>query len=161
MNLRRFFRVRTPHSSAANLFRDNFMKRDDQDKLLRETLTGEELSDFRKASLAGGLASVRRRRRYRRAAQATAVLVLTLLVSLGIVHEHRNRAPVREVASIKRTSATPAPSPAPSTEAAKVKTISDEELFALFPGRAMALVGKPGEQQFVFLDGGAPRAMAQ
>ena len=137
------------------------MKRHDQDKLLREMLTGEELSEFRKASLAGGLAAVRRRRRFRRAAQAGAVVVLTLLVSLGIVHQHRSRTPVREVASIKQTPAMPAPSPAPSAETAKVKTISDEELFALFPGRAMALVGKPGEQQLVFLDGGAPRAMAQ
>src|SRR5579859_4381204 len=117
------------------------MKRTDHDKLLRETLTGEEVSDLRTASLASGLAAVRRRRRYRRVTQAAAVVVLTLLVSLGIVHQNRNRTPVREVASIKQTSATPAPSPAPSAETAKVKTISDEELFALFPGRAMALVG--------------------
>jgi hypothetical protein len=137
------------------------VKRHDQDNLLRETLTGEELSEFRKASLADGLAAVRRRRRYRRAAQVGALAVLTLLVSLGIVHQHRNKTSVREVASIKQTSATPTPSPAPAAETTKVKIISDDELFALFPGRAMALVGKPGEQQLVFLDGGAPRAMAQ
>jgi hypothetical protein len=33
-----------------------------------------------------------------------------------------------------------------------VKFINDEELLALFPGRPLALVGKPGEQQLVFLD---------
>jgi DNA-binding XRE family transcriptional regulator len=32
------------------------------------------------------------------------------------------------------------------------KMLSDEELFALFPGRSLALVGKPGYQQLVFLD---------
>ena len=30
--------------------------------------------------------------------------------------------------------------------------INDDELFALFAGRSMALIGKPGEQQLVFLD---------
>ena len=137
------------------------MKRQDQDKLLRETLTGGELSDFRKASLASGLAAVRRRRRYRRAAQAGAIMVLTLLVSLGIVHQYSNGKPVREIASRKQTPATLATSPAPSSESTKVKTISDDELFALFPGRAMALVGKPGEQQLVFVDGGSPGALAR
>jgi hypothetical protein len=137
------------------------MKRDDQDKLLHETLTGEEVSDFRKASLAGGLAAVRRRRRFRRATQAAALAALTLLVALGITHQRKQEKLSREVASLKPNSATPPVSPAPSDETAKVKIISDEELFALFPGRAMALVGKPGEQQLVFVDGGAPRAMAQ
>jgi hypothetical protein len=33
-----------------------------------------------------------------------------------------------------------------------VRVISDEELFALFPGRSLALVGPPGHQQLVFLD---------
>jgi hypothetical protein len=33
-----------------------------------------------------------------------------------------------------------------------VKIINDEELFALFPGRAVALIGKPGHRQFVLLD---------
>ena len=136
------------------------MKRTDQDKLLRETLTGEELSSFRNTSLAGGLAAMRRRRRYRRTMQFSAVAALTLLVTLGIAYQHRHKNLSREAASIKSNSPASA-SPSSSAETAKVKIISDEELFALFPGRAMALVGKPGEQQLVFLDGGAPRAIAQ
>ena len=36
-----------------------------------------------------------------------------------------------------------------------VKIITDEELFALFPNRALALIGAPGRQQLVFLDHGA------
>ena len=35
----------------------------------------------------------------------------------------------------------------------KVEYITTEQLFALFPNRAMALVGKPGHQQLIFLDG--------
>jgi len=33
-----------------------------------------------------------------------------------------------------------------------MKYISDEELFKLFPGRSIALIGKPGEQELIFLD---------
>ena len=33
-----------------------------------------------------------------------------------------------------------------------IKLITDEELFALFPGRSVALIGKPGHQQLVFLN---------
>ena len=136
------------------------MKRHDQDELLRKTLSGEEVSGFRAASLASGMAAVRKRRRYRRAVQFSALAILTLLVALGIAHQQKHKNLSREVASTRHTPPISA-SPAPSAETAKVKIISDEELFALFPGRAMALVGKPGEQQLVFLDGGAPRAIAR
>jgi len=44
---------------------------------------------------------------------------------------------------------------APPADTSKVKIITDEELFALFPNRAMALIGSPGHQQLVFLDHGA------
>jgi hypothetical protein len=33
-----------------------------------------------------------------------------------------------------------------------VKLINDDELLALFPDRPVALIGKPGQQQLVFLD---------
>jgi hypothetical protein len=33
-----------------------------------------------------------------------------------------------------------------------VKLITDDELLALFPDRPVALIGKPGQQQLVFLD---------
>ncbi len=137
------------------------MKRSDHDKLLREMLTGVEVSDFRKASLEGGLASLRRRRRYRRVAQAGVVMALTLLVALGIVHERTQNKLARQMASVKPISNSPVASPAPSSENSKVNIISDEELFALFPGRSMALIGKPGEQQLVFLDGGTAQAKAR
>jgi hypothetical protein len=47
----------------------------------------------------------------------------------------------------------PAVSPKPPPEPV-VKPITDEELLALFPDRAVVLIGKPGQQEFVVL--GAP-----
>jgi hypothetical protein len=38
------------------------------------------------------------------------------------------------------------------TAESKVEYITTEQLFALFPNRPMALVGKPGHQQLIFLD---------
>ena len=52
------------------------MRRIDQDQnCCAKRWIGEEVSDFRKESLASGLAAVRRRRRYQRAAQAGAIMV--------------------------------------------------------------------------------------
>ena len=42
-------------------------------------------------------------------------------------------------------------------ESAKVKTISDDELFALFPGRALALGGQTGRATIEFFWTAAPR----
>jgi hypothetical protein len=136
------------------------MKRPDQDKILRELLTGDEVSDFRKASLAGGLASLRRRRRVRSVVRFGAVMALALLATVAIVHREKHKQSVQQMAFVNpmpTSSIRSAASPAPAAEGG-VKVISDEELFALFPGRSMALIGTPGQQQLVFLDGGAARA---
>jgi hypothetical protein len=37
-----------------------------------------------------------------------------------------------------------------------LKFITDEQLLALFPGRPLALIGKPGQQQLLFLGQPAP-----
>jgi len=39
-----------------------------------------------------------------------------------------------------------------SEAVSKVEYITKEQLFALFPNRPMALLGKPGHQQVIFLD---------
>ena len=39
-----------------------------------------------------------------------------------------------------------------STAESKVEYITADQLFALFPNRQIALVGKPGHQQLIFLD---------
>jgi hypothetical protein len=134
------------------------MKRHEQDELLNELLSGEEVSDFREASLEDGLAAIRRRHWQRRAARVGVMLLLALLAVSGAFIYRRSEPRTRQMASIKPGA--PAASPAKS-EVAGLKVISDEELFALFPGRSMALVGKPGEQRLVFLDGGSVQANEQ
>jgi hypothetical protein len=123
------------------------MKRSEQDRLLREILEDGEAANFRAASLARGLDFLQQRKRRNHAAQAWAAAILPLLLITGLV---------LYLAS-KPAAAPPVVGPAPVARAdtARVKIITDEELFALFPNRALALIGAPGRQQLVFLDHGA------
>ncbi len=124
------------------------MNRSEQDRMLGEILAGNELAGFRQASLERALASLRRRRRQR--ALRTGVLGLTpFLVVLGFLLSR-----LHETHLPKGTSpgAPPVLAAAASIAAPPVKFITDDELMALFPGRAVALIGKPGHQQFIFLD---------
>lgn len=112
------------------------MKRTDQDRLLQDVLADDALARLRVASLAGGLASLRQRRRRQRLLATASTLAFVLAVLL--VAQRRPAAP-----------------PLPAVVEAKnppIKFITDEQLFALFPDRATALIGPPGEQKFIFLD---------
>jgi len=124
------------------------MKSSKHDPLLREILTGDESSDFRRTSLDHGLKSLRRQRRWR-IVRAGTLASLTLLLAWGLLLHRPAKAPVRQIVS-----SPPRPSavPAPPTRVAEVKFITDDELLALFPDRPVALIGKPGHQQLVFLD---------
>jgi hypothetical protein len=123
------------------------MKRSEQDRLLREILEDGEAANFRAASLARGLDFLQQRKRRNHAAQAWAAAILPLLLITGLVLYLASRP----------AAAPPVVGPAPVARAdtARVKIITDEELFALFPNRALALIGAPGRQQLVFLDHGA------
>jgi hypothetical protein len=121
------------------------MKRSEQDRLLREILEDGEAADFRAASLARGADFLKQRRRRSQMAQACAKSIVPGLLILGVVL----------LLASRPASPPPAELPGPRTDTAKVKIINDEELFALFPNRAMALIGSPGRQQLVFLDHGA------
>jgi len=125
------------------------MNRHEQDQLLKELLTGEEMSTFRLSSLEGGLTFVRRKRRRQRAVRLCALAGAALLCASGIL---LNRVVDHADQQIAGSGSPDIQSPPLPPEAATVKFISDEELFALFPDRAMALIGKPGQQQIVFLD---------
>ena len=125
------------------------MKRSTSDPLLDEVLAGEELAELRRTTLEQGLVALRRRRRRRYALQLCAVAALPLLAGL-ILLMNRGPASKTPIAAVAPASAPPA-SPA-SAGAASVRVITDEELFALFPNRPMALVGKAGQQELVFLD---------
>jgi hypothetical protein len=70
--------------------------------------------------------------------------LLTLLLAVAAFYPR--------VQPIQQAPARPAMSVA-SVAASKVEFINAEQLFALFPNRPMALVGKPGHQQVIFLDG--------
>jgi hypothetical protein len=117
------------------------MNTPDKNQLLHEVLCGEELNAFRDASLAGGLDALRRRQRRRRQFQVAAMMA-PLLVLLW--HWHGRAALPAAPAS--------APAAPPLAETGKVKYITKRELFALFPNRPIALIGEPGQQQFLLLD---------
>jgi hypothetical protein len=109
----------------------------EKEQLLEEVLGGGDAAGLREATLAVGLRALKWRRR-RRMAGYVSLLVLPLGVLLmRLAHEPKEVV----VAQL---------SPVPSES--KVERITTEELFALFPNRPLALVGKPGEQQLVFLD---------
>jgi len=122
------------------------MNTPDQSEMLNEILNDDELSRVRAASLAGGLALIRRRRRLRQAAQIGTVS-LALLGGLFVLRPHQSPHPV----VTPHHAVTPIQS---GTQLSPVKSLTDEELFALFPDRAAALIGQPGQQEFVFLNAG-------
>jgi hypothetical protein len=120
------------------------MNRSEQDRLLREILDEGDTANFRAASLARGLDMLQQRKRRHRLTQACATAIVPcLLISALVFHQLSRSSP---------TSPSVAPALATGADTAKVKIINDEELFALFPNRAMALIGSPGQQQLVFLD---------
>jgi hypothetical protein len=124
------------------------MKNHQKESFLREVLGDDRLAEFREQSLLKGIYLLRRERRRRlifRTGLASAV-VCVLLFSLTQRPKspplQSNLAPVRPVhREPSAKSVTP------------VKHLTDDELFALFPNRPVALIGKPGNQRLVFLDG--------
>ena len=117
------------------------MKREKDNQLLKEVLAGDEIDPCRHATLEYGLATLRTRRVRRaalRSAGITCVLLLVLVVlTKSFIPQH--------------FPAVPRTSPLEASEE-KIKIISDDELFALFPNRPLALVGPSGHQQLLFLD---------
>jgi hypothetical protein len=118
----------------------------DRDQLLGDILGDEELDQVRQGSLLRGLKEMRRRRRRAIAKRGSVFLLPALLLAVEAAQfffHSPSRAPASAATSIASV-ATP-----------KVEYINKEQLFALFPNRPMALVGKPGHQQVIFLDGQA------
>ena len=114
------------------------MNRRNQDQLLTELLAGEEAAEFRQASLNRALRGLRRRRRRQEWARAS-VILLFLAVLAAVSLWPRGQQPVqpRKVAAAQSGGPT---------------VITDDQLLALFPDRPVALIGKPGHQELVFLD---------
>jgi len=112
---------------------------------LREILPGDDIADFERASLERGLAGLQRQRRRGYLMRTGALGAVVGIATFGILIRQPN--PVSQSAANAQLSAAPAPA-----VAGQIKFISDDELLALFPGRSVALIGKPGQQRLVFLD---------
>ncbi len=127
------------------------------DPLLNELLSGEEAAAYRAASLEQMLAQARDRRRQRQTRRLAVLATVPALLVLVLVFT-RPPAPVTQVAGNESPSTATATADVATAESAAAKDgatvrfISDDELLNLFPGRAVALIGPPGQQQFVFLD---------
>jgi hypothetical protein len=125
------------------------MNRFEHDRLADEILRTDELADLRRDSLDQGLRALRRGQQRRRALRLSALAGAPLILALGLQLWGR-------VSLVSRSSSTHlslgAAPPAASAGAGQIKFINDEELLALFPDRPVALIGKPGRQELVFLD---------
>ncbi|MGA2748094.1 MAG: hypothetical protein ABSG59_04890 [Verrucomicrobiota bacterium] len=120
------------------------MRKSGHDELLTDVLGDDRLEALRQASLAGGLDAIRRRRLRRRGIEIAAAVVVPLVVIFAAAFHPQSR-------PAERTARQSAPPPA-AAGASRVDYINERELFALFPNRPIALVGKPGHQQVLFLD---------
>jgi len=112
------------------------------DPLLTDLVAESADPAFRKAMLTHTLA-VSRRRRVHRQLGATALVALGLVLAaiLPLAFRTAEHQPI--------AAAPPPPDPEPKPA---VRVLTDEELLSRFPDRAVALVGPPDRQRFVFLD---------
>jgi hypothetical protein len=119
------------------------MRKSDHEQLLAQILDGGDLDALRTASLARGLAAIGRRRRRRRRLEILAAVIVPMLLIFAAALRHNSKPPTRIAAQT---------TPPPAAGIPSVKYITAQELFALFPNRPIALIGKPGHQQMIFLD---------
>ena len=120
------------------------MKRQKQRELLDSVLCGVDIEGFRRDCLELGLGAVRRRRQRRRWARTGMFCLLTCVLAVAACL-------LANPSALQRLRHPHAMALA-AKPASSVRIISDKELFALFPGRSLALVGPPGRQQLLFLD---------
>jgi hypothetical protein len=113
------------------------MKNPSDHNRLLDDLLGE---DFRAESLIHTLAIARRERKMRRLRGRFASASAMLLAVAAIIF-------------FPREPRTPAPVVTPPVHAqSAIRLISEDELLAQFPGRAVGIVGPPERRQLVFLD---------
>ena len=122
------------------------MNRSERAQLLKEVLATDELAGLREQSLQHGLQAVRRRKKQRGMLRSGSLAILPIIAVSSLLYFRPNQAPV------VTSNHTPATETTANHKIGDIKLISDEELFALFPGRSVALIGKPGHQQLVFLN---------
>lgn len=127
------------------------MKPSDHRELWDDALADSLPAGFADEALATMLGSARKRRRQRAAMKGATVLALILTALFFALRPVPN-------ASVKTGSVTVQQLPDPPAPAAKpeappqIQVLSDEELLAQFPGRAVAIIGSGDSKQLVFLD---------
>jgi len=110
-----------------------------------ELFAGEELDQLRQRSLRRGILLIKRRRQWRVFGRLCVMVLPPVLLALAVwtkTSSSEGGAP----------KSTPLTVQSPAQPASKVRLINDDELFALFPNRALAIIGSPGHQKLVFLD---------
>src|SRR5688572_16719413 len=131
------------------------MNRSEQDQLLKEILAGDDATAFRQASIEFGVASLRARQKRRSlvgAGMLASGLKSGLVRSLALPGMAVAGLALASILFFGRreptTSEVVQPVPATGSQSAaapsQIKFITDEELLARFPGRPVALIGKPG-----------------
>lgn len=128
------------------------MNRSQQDRLLTEILSGDEIAPFRRQSLEDSLGWLQQRHRRRRLFRTTIAASATFVLAAGLLWNHTREPQTLHSTANPHSPSMIASSVHPSTDNIQVKVITAQELFALFPNRPMALIGKPGHQRLVFLD---------
>jgi hypothetical protein len=102
------------------------------------------------------LAAARDRRHRRKVARLAILASLPLLLLFGLTLWFLKPPAAPTVRVQPQPPAKPSPPPSSALVRAEPNSIhylTDEELLTLFPGRKPALIGHPGNQKLVFLDG--------
>ena len=117
------------------------------DDLLSDGIDGAAES----VSLETLLSDARRVRRQRRLIRygLGPLLAVLVLAQIALFLNHSRRLTTASQSTDASNSLPQSPPAAP----APIRTISDDELFALFPDRQLALIGPPGDQRLLFVDG--------
>jgi hypothetical protein len=128
--------------------------RNKADELWEDLLTDVATSEFRESLLATTVGTATRRRR-RRTIATLACLIAPLLL-LILMRTGETETPTPElVVGAHQSPALPVATKAPVVDTAKPPLkpdiITDDQLFAMFPDHALALVGPPGRQRLVVL----------
>jgi hypothetical protein len=132
------------------------------DHLLDDVLAPEAADGFRDATLRTTLAAIQRRKHRRSLARKAALIALPVALAGGLWWlQSTERTESQQASVAPQPAATALAQFIPGTD---IRLISDEELFALFPDRPLALIGPKGHQQLVFLDtlpAGTPEASTE
>ena len=123
------------------------MKNTDHHELWRDALDDTLPADFATVTLTTMLGAARTRRRRKAAVKGTiaaALVIPALFLALRPGPQVQVTPPIGQGHQEIPSPTPPAPPP--------IQVMSDDELLAQFPGRAVALIGSGDSKQLVFLD---------